>query len=495
MARPSKPAVAPRYITPVFLSSSKFGVNDNGQPGIFQQLIDSAKARLDAKGALYIAAVTVPLDVMNSNCIIVPQKNITPEFMSSLTDDLIPVIYNHAFSDDGSGLYYEPNNKPPRILGRVYAAMIGSVGHAGRSFNAICTAQIITDAEAIERIQSMTDFTQSITWGSPDRICSICNEDVYKGPCPHVPGRMYSLDAEDGEDSPQQQPSTPPESTGEEELCYEIHTPQRAYENSFVMMPAYRECTVKAVEKNSTSMRVPHGIFQYNAKTQIVKPAVAPTPGTSAPTSSHVILDTHNETETELSPMELQDIATMVENVSKTLETIKTEVSALKTNGVQAPATASAPAAAPAAAPAPTAAPEGALTVSQVKDVVTESNTAVVNELKAVSEKITNSLGEMTKVLSGLTPAPASAPAPAAAPAAGEPAAPATSSAAAPEAPAATPETAAPAAVPAAPAAAPVDTASSSAAAPVAPAAPAAPVKEEPKLESSKVFENLMGQK
>lgn len=494
MAGSPKPKRISGVNTSVVLASSKFGLNEGGQPGIFQQLIDMAKARRDVKGALYIGAVTVPLDVLNSNCIIVPKSNVTPEFMSSLTDDIIPVIYNHAFEDDGSGLYYEPNDKPPRVLGRVYSAMIGSVGHANRLFDAICTGQIITDAEAIDRIQSMTDFTQSITWGSPERCCSICGEDIYKSSCPHIPGRMYPVETndDDGDEGPEAggpahrggQPAAPaaPDPEAEQVLCYEIHKPTRAFENSFVLLPAYRECTVKAVEKNSASMKMPHAIFQYNAKTQIVKQE----PSTLAPAGSHVTMNTHNETETELSPMELKDIATMVENVSKTIEGIKSDVAALKTNGVTAPE-APAPAAAPAAPAAPTTTPEAGITASQVKDLVSEGNTVVVNEIKSLAEKVVNGLGEVTKALGAIVPTPAETPAPAAVPAPAEtPAAPA-SNAAAPEAPAATPAPEAPAA----PAAAPAETASNSA----TPAAPAAPESEKPALESSKVFATLMGQK
>lgn len=223
---------------------------------VYKQLIDLSKKRIEIPGALYIASVTIPLEKPNANHIVVGPSDISQNFLDSFVQPYpIPILHGHLETSEGPF----DTGRPAQVYGRVTAAMVDSVKAGNRRMKAVVTGQVITEQNTIERIMSMTDYTQSITWLAEAKNCTICNAAAPF--CEHIRGNVYPVLDKNGDP------------TGKEELALERHRPKRAIEESFVLVPAYEDAMIKAIEKNSVGAdphlvddNVPQALFAYSKK-------------------------------------------------------------------------------------------------------------------------------------------------------------------------------------------------------------------------------------
>jgi len=305
-------------------STPVFGIrNAQDADPLFQSLVKSAKKQLNVPGALYIAAITIPLGKPNARFIAVESESVTKQFLKSFIEPYpIPILYNHA--DSAGGMFEEPPSNPPRIYGRVLSVSTGTIKHSGKTMEVLATGQIITDEEAKCRIESMTDFSQSISWLAESKKCSICSEPP--GYCDHRPGRVEEILNDKGE-------------VKGEKLALELHVPKRAIENSFVLIPAYEDAMLKAIERNSlVNQPSPYALLDFTVKNSVQGvelPKTTPSPesgeeGQVSPTGETNGTMITDETTIEGSEMDIKEILEKLTGIQNSVEAMGKEIDELK---------------------------------------------------------------------------------------------------------------------------------------------------------------------
>lgn len=218
-------------------------------PPVYQKVINDAKKYMNMAGALYIASEVMPFDIPSENYKRVKYDAEAKKFLKTFTNPQpIPVIYNH---NDGTDPWMSMEGKPD-VAGRVLS---NAVADGVYGVPTVFCGQMITDKESIERIQSMIDYTQSISYMPKGYICEECGMDGNSDDCAHYPGQIIK------------------DKNGKERRVIFTTIPNYAAELSFVLVPGYRNARVVAMEQNNAG-GVPitgvKAISYYNKKVQEV---------------------------------------------------------------------------------------------------------------------------------------------------------------------------------------------------------------------------------
>lgn len=223
----------------------------------FSNLINKAMSRMTKihgsdfiKGKLFVAGVTLPLDRRNSNNWIVPSENVYESFMKTFVSPYgIPIVHNHTTAPGGFAM---DRGDPAPTAGRIINVHISETENAEGKFNAILSGQMIDSPESIDRVMAAKDYTQSVSYKVSAELCSLCGLPMYYGQCKN--GHFVGQPVTDEEDK----------YTGQ--IPLEAHVPERAIENSFVLVPAFREAVLSAVKMNSATVERPTpnlSLFHY----------------------------------------------------------------------------------------------------------------------------------------------------------------------------------------------------------------------------------------
>lgn len=203
---------------------------------------------MNKAGALYIASEVMPFDLPSENYKRVNYDSEAKRFLKTFTSPQpIPVIYNH---NDGLEPLSSFSGKP-EVAGRVLSV---AVAEGIFKVPSIFAGQMIVNKESIERIQDMIDYTQSISYMPKGYICEECGSDGTSEDCPHYPGQVIK------------------DKNGKERRVVFTVIPNYAAELSFVLVPAYRNARVVAMEQNSIRQPIPEfrAVTFYNKKIQEV---------------------------------------------------------------------------------------------------------------------------------------------------------------------------------------------------------------------------------
>lgn len=213
--------------------NATIGANGPKNGALYNRLIAEAKNVKNIPGALYLATEAMPFDSLSGNFKRTPYNNQSKAFAATATSPYFkPILYSH---EDGTGFF---GGTRPNIVGRVLSQAIADNGRGGKS---IFTGQVITDKEAIERVNSFIDYSQSISFYPQGYTCDVCGEDPMKG-CgmDESANRCFNLGKE----------ITVEKSKKKTRVTWSV-IPNYIAEISFVAIPAYQDAMVLSMEQNS----------------------------------------------------------------------------------------------------------------------------------------------------------------------------------------------------------------------------------------------------
>ena len=241
-----------KYEVPVMPHEKTSGKSSGNK--FYDNLIKKAKELKDVPGALYVVSEALPFDEVNYNHKRVPfDKKLSQVLGNSCTNPMPkPIIYNH---EDGG---WSP--EAPNVVGKIFSWGIQDNGRGSKS---LYNAQCITDKNTIERIYTLTDYSQSITYYADTYVCDLCGAVHPQTICDHYPGDII----EDGKETSAQKPPR--------RVTFSLHA-NRVSEQSFVLKPAYDNVMLLAYEQNSSGNSGKGGIgravMEYSNKKSIVVP-------------------------------------------------------------------------------------------------------------------------------------------------------------------------------------------------------------------------------
>jgi len=283
----------------------------NVVPKLYQDLINKSKQLNNIEGALYLAAETMPFEVVSENYKYVSYDKDGKNLVKSLITK--PIIYNHEDGSEGGGLFGGDPVGKPEIAGRILASQVHT-GAAGT--NSIFTGQMITDKDAIDRIMSMLDYNQSISFFPKGYICDVCGLDAYDENCNHRVGAIL-----EGKQA---------KSSKKDGRVVWKAIPEYAAELSFVLIPAYRDASIKAYEQNSigNNRNTMLSYSSYTPKSSIVVPesaALQNLNGSPLDTNSKIkensdIIKNKNKEEDNMDEKVLEQLTNALSDISKHLE-------------------------------------------------------------------------------------------------------------------------------------------------------------------------------
>lgn len=197
-------------------------------------LIDQAKKVHNVRGALYICSEVMVFNEPSRHYKTVYYDSEGQRFVKTLVEPVpIPVLHNHIDGTSESHTVMADGGKI-KGAGRVLT-VAADKNDAGQT--ALFAGQVIFDKETIDRIMSLTDYSQSISIRPKSYFCEECKINALSDECPHMPGDIID-------------PGTP-----KERFVYWKLVPDFAVEFSFVFAPAYPTARVLSVEQNSIASR------------------------------------------------------------------------------------------------------------------------------------------------------------------------------------------------------------------------------------------------